>query len=126
MSVLLPDNEEWCAKVTEDIVEPDRRIIDPHHHLGYSAEGGAYLINSLWQDTGSGDCVEKTVFIECQTNYRERGPERCMFESNFPMERHSISYQVLWNTFKKIVADFSEAEKHALFYGTAERLYRLG
>lgn len=53
------------------------------------------------------------------------GPERCMFESNFPVDRLSISYPVLWNGFKKLVADFSEDEKHALFYGTAEKVYSL-
>ena len=53
------------------------------------------------------------------------GPERCMFESNFPMDRYSLSYQVLWNGFKKMVADFNEQDKHALFYGTAEKVYRL-
>jgi predicted TIM-barrel fold metal-dependent hydrolase len=53
------------------------------------------------------------------------GPERCMFESNFPVDRLSISYPVLWNALKKIAAGFSEAEKHALFYGTAARVYRL-
>lgn len=53
------------------------------------------------------------------------GPERCMFESNFPVDKLSVSYHVMWNGMKKIVADFSEAEKHAMFYGTAERVYRL-
>jgi len=53
------------------------------------------------------------------------GPARCMFESNFPMDRYSISYQVLWNGFKKMVADFGEQDRHALFYGTAQNIYRL-
>jgi L-fuconolactonase len=53
------------------------------------------------------------------------GPDRCMFESNFPVDRLSISYHVLWNGFKKLTADFSEAEKHAMFYGTAEKVYSL-
>jgi len=53
------------------------------------------------------------------------GPGRCMMESNFPVDRFSISYQVLYNGLKKIVADFSEEEKHAMFYGTAERIYSL-
>ena len=52
-------------------------------------------------------------------------PERCMFESNFPVDKLSISYPVLWNGFKKMVQDFSEDEKHALFEGTATRVYRL-
>ena len=53
------------------------------------------------------------------------GPERCMFESNFPVDRLSVSYQVMWNGMKKIVMDFSDAEKQAMFYGTAARVYRL-
>lgn len=53
------------------------------------------------------------------------GPERCMFESNFPVDRFSIGYHVLWNAFKKMTVDFSETEKHAMFYGTAEKVYRL-
>lgn len=53
------------------------------------------------------------------------GPERCMFESNFPVDKLSVSYHVMWNGMKKIVSGFSEAEKHAMFYGTAERVYRL-
>ena len=52
-------------------------------------------------------------------------PRRCMFESNFPVDRLSISYQVLWNGFKKMVEDFSEAEKQALFHDTAARVYRI-
>ena len=53
------------------------------------------------------------------------GAERCMFESNFPVDKQSISYPVLWNALKKIAADFSEDEKHAMFYGNSERVYRL-
>jgi predicted TIM-barrel fold metal-dependent hydrolase len=53
------------------------------------------------------------------------GPERCMFESNFPVDKLSIAYPVLYNGLKKIVADFSETEKDAMFSGTARRVYRL-
>jgi predicted TIM-barrel fold metal-dependent hydrolase len=53
------------------------------------------------------------------------GPKRCMFESNFPMDRVSCSYQVLWNSFKRIAAPFSESEKNALFHDTATRVYRI-
>jgi predicted TIM-barrel fold metal-dependent hydrolase len=53
------------------------------------------------------------------------GPARCMFESNFPVDRVSASYAVLWNSFKRIAAAFSEAEKSALFHDTATRVYRL-
>ena len=53
------------------------------------------------------------------------GPDRCMFESNFPVDKASYSYNVMWNSFKRIVADFSASEKAALFHDTAARVYRL-
>jgi L-fuconolactonase len=69
-------------------------------------------------------------FVAAQSHYYLHmidcfGPERCMFESNFPVDKMSISYPVLWNGFKKIVHDFSEDEKDSLFRGTATRIYRL-
>jgi predicted TIM-barrel fold metal-dependent hydrolase len=48
-----------------------------------------------------------------------------MFESNFPVDKLSCSYQVLWNAFKRIAADFSVDEKALLFHDTAARFYRL-
>jgi L-fuconolactonase len=54
------------------------------------------------------------------------GPERAMFESNFPVDKGSGSYQLFWNAFKRIAAGCSAAEKAALFSGTASRFYRLG
>ncbi len=54
------------------------------------------------------------------------GAQRCMFESNFPVDKLSLSYDVLWNAFKKLAAGCSEEEKDALFHGTATRVYRLG
>jgi L-fuconolactonase len=53
------------------------------------------------------------------------GPDRCMFESNFPVDKCAVSYAVLWNAFKKIAAPYTETEKDALFRGTATRVYRL-
>lgn len=53
------------------------------------------------------------------------GPERCMFESNFPPDAASCSYRILWNAFKRIAAGYSASERTALFSGTAKRLYRL-
>jgi L-fuconolactonase len=53
------------------------------------------------------------------------GPERCMFESNFPVDKQSCSYPVLWNAFKKLAAGYSASEKAALFHDTATRAYRL-
>ena len=53
------------------------------------------------------------------------GPERSMFESNFPVDRASCSYTVLWNQFKKLSAGFSAEERLDLFHDTAARTYRL-
>ena len=53
------------------------------------------------------------------------GPERCMFESNFPVDKQSCSYHVLWNAFKKMAADFSADDKARLFHDTAVEAYRL-
>jgi L-fuconolactonase len=60
-----------------------------------------------------------------ETCIKEFGPERCLFESNFPVEKASNSYRVLWNAYKRITNDYSPAERAALFYGTAARVYRI-
>ena len=69
-------------------------------------------------------------FVAAQRRYYEHaiesfGAERCMFESNFPVDRMSLSYRVLWNALKKIARDCSADERAALFGGTATRTYRL-
>src|SRR5215467_8402952 len=53
------------------------------------------------------------------------GPNRCMFESNFPPDKQSGGYTELWNAFKRITSGASAAEKRALYSGTAARVYRL-
>ena len=53
------------------------------------------------------------------------GVDRCMFESNFPVDRYTCDYRTLWNALKRTVRGASEAEKAALFFGTAKRVYRL-
>ncbi len=53
------------------------------------------------------------------------GTERCMFESNFPVDKESCSYNVIWNMFKKLTADFSKDERARLFHDNAARVYRI-
>jgi len=60
-----------------------------------------------------------------QTCIEYFGPERCMFESNFPVDRASCSYTVLWNAFKRLSESYSAAERANLFHDTASRVYRL-
>jgi predicted TIM-barrel fold metal-dependent hydrolase len=54
------------------------------------------------------------------------GPYRCMFESNFPFDRASCDYVVLWNAYKRIARGYSADERRTLFRDTARRVYRLG
>lgn len=51
------------------------------------------------------------------------GAERCLFESNFPVDRQNASYVVLWNAFKRIAADWSPADRQLTFHDTAVELY---
>ncbi len=53
------------------------------------------------------------------------GPERCLFESNFPVDRAAVPYSTLWNAFKILSARYTAEERRALLSGTARRLYRL-
>ncbi len=84
----------WLAQVQEPILDPDRRIIDPHHHLWRRA-GRDYLLADLWQDTSSGHNIVKTVFVECHAEYRTSGPihERPLGETAFVAEAAEKSAQ---------------------------------
>ncbi len=69
-------------------------------------------------------------FVEAQARYYHHtidcfGAQRCMFESNFPVDRLSLSYHVLYNGLKKIAARYTNSEQDAMFSGTARRIYKL-
>ncbi len=53
------------------------------------------------------------------------GPDRCMFESNFPVDKVSYSYNVLYNAFKRLSKGYSSVERAAMFHDTAARLYNI-
>ena len=53
------------------------------------------------------------------------GADRCMFESNFPVDKVSMSYTVLWNAYKRVTKELPEADRAMLFSGTAKKIYRL-
>ena len=73
---------------------------------------------------GSVDLAEATApyYRHCIEAF---GPQRCMFESNFPVDKISYSYCVLWNSFKLMTRGFSVDERKALFCDTATSVYRL-
>lgn len=90
-----PGSEAWLASVTEEIVDPGMPIIDPHHHLWKSRGRAPYLVDQLWADTGSGHNVVKTVFVECNAEYRSEGPahEQSLGETEFVAQQAQLSEQ---------------------------------
>ena len=88
------DLDAWHAQVREEIIDPDRRIVDPHHHLWRGGPGRpAYLLDELWADTDSGHQIEKTVFLECGAEYRTDGAEafRPVGETEFVVQQAAQS-----------------------------------
>src|SRR3954451_2392645 len=66
--------EDWLALHKEEILDPARPIVDPHHHL-WDRGGQRYLIEELAADIGSGHHVIATVYVEARSMYRAGGPE---------------------------------------------------
>ncbi len=65
---------DWLAQVTEEILEPDLPIIDPHHHLWHDRPSGRYLVEDLAADLASGHRIVATVFMQCAWMHRQDGP----------------------------------------------------
>jgi L-fuconolactonase len=89
---------------------------------------GMTLLNPHWAarqekpDSGEIAAYWSDDIRWCIDNF---GPHRCMFESNFPVDRLSVGYNALWNAFQTIAAAYSADEQDALFAGTAARVYRI-
>jgi predicted TIM-barrel fold metal-dependent hydrolase len=66
--------EDWLAQYTEDIIDPARPIVDPHHHL-WDRGGLRYMIEEMADDIASGHNVIATVYVDCRSMYRASGPE---------------------------------------------------
>ena len=76
MTTATPGSPAWLDLAREAAIDPERAIIDPHHHLWPSVGGRPhYLLADLWADTGAGHNIVKTVFIECRAQHRVAGPE---------------------------------------------------
>ena len=98
--------------------------------------GGAQQAAGSWEPPFHMHRRERPIGSEelCELLYRYYihaieafGPDRCMFESNFPVDKECVSYRTLWNAFKRIArrAGLSESEKLSIFSGTAARVYRV-
>src|SRR6266446_2434028 len=77
-------DDAWLSQLSEEIIEPELPIVDPHHHL-WSRAGNVYLLPELIADLSSGHNIRATVFEECGSMYRADGPEelRSLGETEF-------------------------------------------
>src|SRR5437868_330998 len=66
--------EDWLALRREEIIDPARPIVDPHHHL-WDRGGQRYLIEEMAEDIASGHNIIATVYVDCRSMYRAYGPE---------------------------------------------------
>ncbi len=112
--------ERWSASMRELA-----RLPNVHVKLG----GLGMRINGFDFDQGesppSSELLARTWKPWIETCIEAFGADRCMFESNFPVDKGSYSYAVGWNAFKRLTAACSPDERQALFEGTASRIYRL-
>ncbi|MCK8786002.1 amidohydrolase family protein [Roseomonas sp. NAR14] len=91
---------------------------------GLAMEVNGFDLDLRERPAGSAELAEAwRPYVE--TCIEAFGAGRCMFESNFPVDKGMCGYAVLWNAFKRLAAGAGEAEKAALFAGTAIRTYRL-
>ena len=65
---------DWLALHTEEVIDPQRPIVDPHHHL-WDRGGQRYLIEEMTDDIASGHNIVATVYVDCRSMYRADGPE---------------------------------------------------
>ena len=111
------DSVADCSNTVMKLGGAQMRVGDwePAYHM--------HIADSPW----SSDSFLDTLFSRYQYAIEAFGPERCMFESNFPVDKDCISYGTLWNLFKKMAnkLGLSESEKKAMFSGTAAKAYRL-
>lgn len=91
---------------------------------GMSAERGGFKLRNRDRPASSMELAELWLpyVRRCIELF---GVDRCMFESNYPVEKQSVSYGVLWNAFKRMIADFSSEDRDRMLYGNAVRFYRL-
>src|ERR1700736_6885486 len=66
--------QDWLALHKEDVLDPARPIVDPHHHL-WDLGGQRYLIEEMAADIASGHNIIATVYVEARSMYRAGGPE---------------------------------------------------
>lgn len=92
--------------------------------LGGLVPGLGHGFDTREKPVGSDEVCEKFGPL-CLFTIETFGTDRCMFESNFPVDKCSVGYRNLWNAYKKITKDLSAEDRVKLFSGTAKRVYGL-
>ncbi len=112
---------DWRASVERLAARPNVFLklggigMDDYFATGWAARAvppGSEEVAEHWGD-------DVRLCIDCF------GPGRCMFESNFPVDRQTLTYPVVWNAFQIMASGYTDAEQDDLFSGTAARVYRL-
>ena len=113
--------QEWKNPIAEVAAQPN--VVVKLGGLGMPRCGFGWHERDM--PPTSTELAETTgpYYLHCIEQF---GVDRCMFESNFPVDKASYSYGVMWNSFKRIAQAFSAAERAALFHDTAARVYRIG
>ncbi|MGR9235197.1 amidohydrolase family protein [Rhizobium leguminosarum] len=70
----IPIRPDWLATCQEEALQPDQKIIDPHHHL-FDRPGWRYLLDDLLLDISQGHNVQSTVYVQGRAMLRVDGPE---------------------------------------------------
>jgi predicted TIM-barrel fold metal-dependent hydrolase len=110
----------WRAKIREVASFPNTYV--KLGGLGMKMVGFDFFEKS---EPPSSQDLEKAWRPYIETCIAAFGPQRSMFESNFPVDKGTCSYQVVWNAFKRIATGHSADENAALFSGAAKKAYRL-
>ncbi len=113
-------HREWRHSMMRLAVFPNIKV--KLGGLGMKVCGSKFNLNPKPPSSDQLSELWKSWFFETIDLF---GTNRCMFESNFPVDKGSCSYGVLWNAFKKISANFSNDEKNKLFYQNAKETYNI-
>jgi predicted TIM-barrel fold metal-dependent hydrolase len=118
-------NLDEVFQTWRELVAPFEALDNVHFKLGgINMKVNGYNWHKRALPPSSDELVEANghYYKHCIEHF---GASRCMFESNFPVDKVSCSYHVLFNAFKKIAADCSAEERQQLFHDTAAKVYRL-
>ncbi len=111
---------KWAASIKELAKRPN--VFIKLGGLGMKINGYRFEDQA---DPPTSDALAAAWKPYIETCIEAFGANRCMFESNFPVDKGSYSYPVFWNACKKLAKGASASEKADLFAGTAQRFYRL-